>query len=79
MAVTFTAQSIYDSEFRNCARSTEWKAGALRGLERGLGSTAKQKSCPYAAGTAQADAWDAGFLAGHAEAKFQSAAAAENA
>ena len=75
MAIALNAQSIYDSEFRSCARSKEWKAGALRGLERALGAPAKQNACPFAGGTAQADAWSAGFDAGRAEAKFQLTAA----
>lgn len=71
MANALNAQYIYDSEFRNCQRSPEWKAGALRGLERALGSPAKQHALPYTSGTAQADAWSAGFQAGSAEGKYQ--------
>lgn len=71
MAIALNAQSIYDSEFRNCGRSPEWKAGALWGLTRALGAAAKQNACPFAGGTAQADAWCAGFQTGHAEGKYQ--------
>lgn len=45
-------------------RSHEYKAGVLYILRRKEGSIPSQ-SCPYPAGTAQADAWSAGTLEGH--------------
>ncbi|MDH2233084.1 hypothetical protein N5K37_24555 [Delftia tsuruhatensis] len=64
-----TAQQIYDAEIRNCARSSEWKAGTLRGLQKALGEPASPAGVPYAAGTSQDDAWRAGYQHGLAEGK----------
>lgn len=66
-----TAQQIYDMEIRDCQRSPEWKAGALRGLQKSCGESAKPAGVPYASGTAQDDAWRAGFQYGLSEGKAQ--------
>ncbi len=58
-------QRIYGAQFKDCARSPEWKAGALRGLRQRAGLT--PGSCPYPSGTAQSDAWLAGNQAALAE------------
>ena len=64
-----TPQQVFDAEYRNCQRSPEWKAGALRGLVRGAGCM-KQSVGPFKSGTAQDDAWQAGLLAGIAEGRY---------
>lgn len=57
------AQQIFDKEFRDCPRSGEWKAGALRGLQLSLDGDSPSGS-PFRGGTAQDDAWRAGVEAG---------------
>lgn len=64
-----TPQQVFDAEYRNCQRSPEWKAGALRGLVKAAGC-AKRSLSPFKSGTAQDDAWQAGLLAGIAEGRF---------
>lgn len=66
-----SATAIYEQEFASCAKSPEWKAGALRGLQVRLGEAATGNNLPYTPGTAQYDAWQAGIHAGQAEAKYQ--------
>lgn len=66
-----SAQRIYDYEFARCARSPEWKAGALRALRQRAGL--QPAPSPYASGTAQDDAWAAGNQAGWQEWAFRSA------
>lgn len=66
-----TAQSIYETEIHGCPRSAEWKAGALRGLQKALGETARPAGVPYRCGTAQDDAWRAGLRFGAVEGKQQ--------
>ena len=63
MNTRFTALAVYNVEFRDCARSPEWKAGALRGLQKALGEPCPTGS-PYDCGTAADDAWRAGFQDG---------------
>jgi hypothetical protein len=70
MNARITALHIYGREFRDCARSPEWKAGARRGLEKALGECSPSQGSPYASGTAQDDAWRAGVQAGLAEGKL---------
>jgi hypothetical protein len=64
-----TAQAIYDAEFRDCPRSREWKAGALRGLKVAF-KEFKCEAHPYVSGTAQDDAWLAGIQAGLREGRY---------
>lgn len=65
------AQAIHAAQYRHCARSPEWKAGALRGLQLALGETVSPKVAPYASGSAQDDAWLAGVKEGLAEGKWR--------
>ena len=53
-----TPQQLYNDEVRDCPRSPEWKAGALRGLRKASGD--RCDGSPYYSGTAQDDAWLAG-------------------
>ena len=62
-----TAQQVYEREFAHCQRSPEWKAGALRGLRLAAGLA--PAASPYASGTAQDDARNAGFQYGYEQAK----------
>lgn len=64
------ATEIHAQQFARCARSPEWKAGALRGLRLALDEPVAD-GLPYPAGTAQYDAWQAGIEAGRAEGKWQ--------
>lgn len=66
-----SAATIYAQEFDRCAKSPEWKAGALRGLQCALGEAQPLASSPYEGGTAQYDAWQAGIQAGLTEGKWQ--------
>lgn len=61
------AQATWESEYRDCARSREYKEGALRGLQKAFGEAASPPGVPYAGGTVQLDAWRLGFLDGLAE------------
>lgn len=72
MNARITALHIYGREFRDCARSPEWKAGALRGLQKAMGEPCPTGS-PYTAGTAQDDAWRAGVQAGLTEGRMSKA------
>lgn len=65
------AQQIYEREFALCARSPEWKAGALRGLRRAAGLAVEPS--PYKSGTAQDDAWLTGNLVGRNEWGYRAA------
>lgn len=64
-----TPQEVFDAGYRNCQRSPEWKAGALRGLIKAAGCAQRSMS-PFKSGTAQDDAWLAGLQAGMAEGKY---------
>ena len=64
-----TPQDVFETEYRHCQRSPEWKAGALRGLIKAAGC-AKRSLSPFQSGTAQDDAWQAGLLAGISEGKY---------
>ena len=55
-----SSQHIYNAEIRRCPRSPEWKTGALRGLEQAIDGIETQPS-NYPSGSAQDDAWRAGF------------------
>lgn len=70
-----TAQQVWEWEYRDCTRSAQYKEGALRGLRRALGEVPAVAGAPYAAGTAEQDAWRAGFEAGYEEGKLRRAAA----
>ena len=65
------AITLYDAHFARCAKSPEWKTGALRGLQVRLGEAVTSPGLPYTPGTAQYDAWAAGIQAGQDEAKYQ--------
>ena len=61
LAALRSAQQIYDNEFAPCPRSPEWKLGARAGVWKAMGLMNRRS--PYASGTAQDDAWRAGFNA----------------
>ncbi len=65
LAALRSAQQIYDNEFAPCPRSPEWKLGARAGVWKAMGL--KSQRSPYANGTAQDDAWRAGFQVGFGE------------
>lgn len=65
-----TPQTIFNAEFRDCAKSPEYKEGALRGLQKALGQAPTRPGVPYRAGTCQFDAWRAGFDAGVREGRY---------
>lgn len=65
LALLRAAAQVYDHEFAACARSPEWKAGALRGLR--LAAGLKPEGSPYKGGSAQDDAWRDGCEAGMSE------------
>lgn len=58
-----TVAHRYRDEIAGCPRSPEWKAGALAGMRKVASETFDR--CPHHSGTAQADAWAAGFQFGH--------------
>lgn len=63
------AQDIYDREYAGCAKSPEWKAGALYGLRLELGGS-RGRAPRYEIGTAPYDAWAAGIMEGRAQARW---------
>lgn len=62
-----TAQELFDMAFSvpRDIRSPEYMKGVLDALQYRIGEKLKMNKCPYAEGTAQADAWYAGTYEGH--------------
>ena len=56
---------VYKAEIAPCPRSPEWKTGALAGMYKA--ALQPYDHCPNTSGTAQADAWAAGFQYGYAD------------
>jgi len=68
-------QVLYEQEIAPCPRSPEWKLGARAGMQRAHGL--RPMPSPWASGTCQDDARNAGFHVGHALMQTQLKAAAQ--
>lgn len=67
LAALRNAQAWYDTHIDRCPRSSEWKHGARAGCFKAHG-LAPQRS-PWASGTVQDDARNAGYQHGYEQAK----------
>ena len=71
------AQAWFDVEIAPCPRSDEWKAGARAGVWKAHGLRPMPSAWP--SGSAQGDAWRAGYSAGLVMACHDLARAAQKA
>lgn len=62
-----SVQAWYDANIASCPRSLEWKHGARAGCWKANGLQPQRS--PWASGTAQDDARNAGFDYGYTQAK----------
>ena len=67
-------QAWYDAHIASCPRSLEWKHGARAGCWKAHGLQPQRS--PWASGTAQDDARNAGFQYGYEQAKHDLTAGA---